>query len=115
MANKPIRNDSVLYSGINSQTFKTEKEKREAKQEERSTKRAQLQPYEQIIEQEIAKLRQEIALELGDLIHADMKKTDVKSVVLGLRLADSKLVSLRARLSNILRKRQIDEVSDADL
>lgn len=115
---KPIRSDGVLYTGMNSRSFVEQKEKKVEQKEAKDSKRAQLQPYEEIIEQEIAKLRQEISLELADLIHVDMSKTDVKSVVMGLRLADSKLVSLRLRLSNIMRLQRKDleiEVDDAEL
>lgn len=110
---KHIRSDTLLYTGMNSHIYDKQKAKKTEAQDDRANKRSQLQPYEQIIDSEVAKLRQEIALELGDLINVDMNEKDIKSIVLGLRLADSKLVSLRLRLSNIMRnQRRVKEGDD---
>lgn len=112
------RDDSILYTGMNSKSFVAEQVKKEDKRDQKETKRIQLQPYQELISTEISKLRDELSAELGNLIHIDTTEADVKSVVLGIRLADSKLVSLQIRLGNIVRqqartaKKELDDETE---
>lgn len=107
-----MRNDGFLYTGSNGISRGTVKEQRQQelrkKKLERENKRNELLPKADLVFNEITKLREEVANEITGLIHVDMSKTDVKSVVIGLRLADSKLTSLETRLKNVLRAKNAD-------
>ena len=92
-----------VYSGMTSASFKKQVEKKKENQDERAGKQAQMIPAGKIIDIEISKIRTEIGLELANMINADTDKEDIKSIVIGLRLADAKLATLNLRLNNLLR------------
>ncbi len=107
-----MRNDSFLYTGSNGASRGTVKEQRRQdlrkKKIEREAKRNELLPKADLVFHEIEKLKEEVAHEITNLIHVDMDKEDVKSVVIGLRLAESKLITLESRLKNVLRAKNAD-------
>ena len=103
-----------LYTGIHSRSFQHQQQLRQEQAESKATKLAEFAPDAGLVFDEIAKLRTEVAAEIVNLITVDMDKTDVKSVVVGLRLADQKLQSLNSRLKNILRVPKV-ELPDEDL
>lgn len=107
------RTDSLLHTGMSSASFAKEKVKKEVRKEQAEATQAVLKPAGELIEKEIQKIRNEISSELSNLIHVDMSKTDVKSVVLGLRLADSKFNSLSMRMRKLLTVHK--KVEDAEL
>lgn len=104
-----------LYTGLTSRSSQNQRIKRQKAKAEKQEVQAQLEPVEEMVFGEITKLKNEIAQEMGNLISIDLSKTDVKSVVLGLRLATSKLSSLEMRLKNVMRGREVEEESDAEL
>lgn len=103
-----------LYTGTTSRSYIKQREVREKRTIERLEQQAQLEPHEAIVFGEIAALKNEIAMELGNVITLDMDKEDVKSIVYGLRLATSKMTSLETRLKNVLRKRIAAETEADD-
>ena len=94
-----------FYTGMSSQSFAKQREARKKRTIQHQELRSQLEPHEAIVFGEIAALKTEIALEIVNLINADTDKEDVKSIVIGLRLATAKMTSLETRLKNVLRKR----------
>lgn len=103
-----------LYTGLHSQSFGKQKQERRKRLATKQEQQAQLEPYEEIVLTEIVKLKTEIALELGNLIHVDTDKEDVKSIVIGLNLATRKMTSLEARLKNVMRGRKAVESEGDD-
>lgn len=104
-----------LYTGMTSQSFVKERQKRKDKRDTKAGIKADFAPDAHLVFGEIEKLRGEVSAELSNLIHVDTSETDVKSVVIGLRLADQKLVSLASRLNNILRLPVKKDETDANL
>jgi hypothetical protein len=103
------RNDSILGSGLSSVTSRRLAEASKKKTNSKKDVVARLKPEAELIFAEIKQARTELASEIANIIHMDMSKTDVKSVVLGLRLADTKLVNLENRLRVKLTRRTKDE------
>ena len=108
------RSTGKLYTGLTSQSFAAQKLARTQRTKEREEVKAQLEPHEELVFGEIEKLKNEIAMELGNVITLDMDKEDVKSIVYGLRLATAKMTSLETRLKNVLRKRIAAESESDD-
>lgn len=98
------RTTGELYTGINSVSFQKSQEKKRVAESAKIAQQAELKPFAEDILKLADEVRKEIALELANLITVDTDKEDVKSVLIGLRLADSKFVSFKARLNNILRR-----------
>lgn len=97
-----MRDDSILYTGVTSASLKIADAKKE-RREVKDSQKAQLTPSAELILSEIKKERNLIASEIVNIIHIDMTEEAVKSSVLGLRLADARMLSLQNRLLNILR------------
>lgn len=112
MANS--RATGSLYTGTTSRSYIKQRDARQKRTTERLELQAQLEPHEAIVFGEIAALKTEIALEIVNLINADTDKEDVKSIVIGLRLATTKMTSLETRLKNVLRKRIAAETEADD-
>ncbi len=98
-----MRNDSILNTGLSSAAYRRSETIRKQHTLEKIHKGVELKPHAQIIKDEIAKIRTEIALELGKIIHLEMTPANVKATVLGLQIADSKVLSLQNRLLNNLK------------
>lgn len=97
------RTDEILYTGMTSASFaKQVKAKKERASKKRVAKN-ELKPAVETILNQIAAERTAIANELANLIHLEMNPEDVKSTVLGLRLADQKLQNLERNIGNALR------------
>lgn len=105
------RDDSLLYTGVTSASMKVQQRRKE-QLEDKEAKQAFLSPTAELLMAEIKKDRDAIGAELGNLIHLEMTAEDVKATVLGLRLADQRLVSLQHRLVNILRRPKVKESDD---
>ena len=106
------RNDSSLYTGMTSASFAKQKKKRVERASANAETTAQLSLVDTLILAEIKKDREAIGAELGNLIHLEMSEQDIKVAVLGLRLADARMISLSNRLVNITRKRKGKEAID---
>ena len=100
------RNDSALITGMSSATSRKLEAKRAEEKQAKAEQGAKLRPHAEIVLEECKQAREEISHELGNLIHVDMTGTQVKQIVLALRLADSKIVSLQKRLINKLKADQ---------
>lgn len=97
------RNDAFLSSGLTTNATRSRIIEKRKQRDEKDFNRAVLRPEVELIRIEIASLRSEIAKELINLIHVEMKPEDVKSAVIGLKLADSKLVKFELHLMKIMR------------
>lgn len=106
------RDDSSLYTGMTSASFAKEQKKRKQRSSKDAEATSQLSIVDTLILAEIKKDREAIAGELGNLIHLEMSEQDIKVAVLGLRLADARMVSLSNRLVNITRKHKPKGVRD---
>ena len=108
-----VRTDDVLYTGINSASFNKSQKAKSKRRAVRETQRIVLTPAGELLTTEIARERELIGKELANLIHVDTDKEDVKSIVVGLKMADSRLASLHQKLNNILREQKpVEEVED---
>lgn len=94
---------TTVYTGITSASFRKQLNKKLDSKDDKSSKQSQLRPAAEIVNKAINQLRTEIGLELANLINADTNEKDVKSIVIGLRLADQKMASLSLRINNLLR------------
>ena len=100
------RDDSLLYTGLTSASSRRLQDKKKQDKEAKQAKRNELVPKADIVLKELEKERLTIAKELGNLIHLEMNEQNIKATVLGLRMADQRLVSVITRLNNILRKKK---------
>jgi len=101
---KKVRNDGILYTGMTTASFAKNRELRRKRQAERQEIQMQLTPAGEILVEEIKRQRVTIAAEIGNLIHLEMKEADIKIAVLGLRLADNRMLALESRLKKLLRE-----------
>jgi len=103
------RDDSILYSGASSASFKDEKKQEKAS--ERSEVRLKLLPAKEIIDEEFKSTYDQLAnIEFADL-DAQMSQDNFKAVMLGRKYAIKHLRQLKTRLDNKLRnnKKLINE------
>jgi hypothetical protein len=96
------RDDSLLYSAQTSASRKIQavkKERTEAKQE----LRAILSPDAELVRDEITRMRGEIKDMLRSLVNPSTPLEDVKTLILGLNIADQKIVEFHNRLNLIMK------------
>lgn len=108
-----MTNDQILYSGQTSVSFA--KTRKQIENEAKLEKQSKILPVAKILDDKIKHHREVIAGELGNLIHMEMREEDVKATIMGLRLADQRMVLLQNDLRAIVkakplpRKRTKDE------
>lgn len=99
------RSDAMLNTGLTSNQAAVQRARRDARTSEKEIKRNRLLPVAEIINDELDRILVEVAKDGISAIHADMNKEDVKSIILGTRLAEKHILNMRTRLNNILRVR----------
>lgn len=104
--------DELLYTGQTSASYN--KARRKAENEDKLQKQAIILPAAEFIQTEIANHRKNIANELSNLIHMEMKPEDVKATVMGLRLADSRMVLLENKIKSILKAKPLKTKNTED-
>ena len=95
------RDDSLLYTGVTS-VSKPKETPRQIQAEENEQKHRKLKLASEVVFPELEKERVAIASLMGTLIHTEMSEQDIKATVLGLRIADQRVVALTTRLKNIM-------------
>ena len=103
-------NDSILYSGQTSASFA--KSRKVIENEAKLEKQSKILPVAKIIDAEIKRHREVIAGELGNLIHIEMSPEDIKATVMGLRLADQRMVLLQNNLRAIVKAKPLKKAKD---
>lgn len=98
-----IRNDSILYSGLTSASFNKAYRAKARRQADREKQKSYLEPSAELIKVEIQKTKDQIATDTLGLIQLDADKDDIKSLLVGARLAQKHIAQLEQRLLNILR------------
>ena len=109
------RDDSSLYTGINSASFNKSQAQKKERQVKRAIQKAALTPAGEIINAEFEKEKLAIALKLGELINIDMDKEDIKSVLLGLREAQARVSRLQDRILKMLKEQPQEESDEEEL
>jgi len=97
------RSDGILYTGITSASFAKQVEAKKERASKKRVAKNELKPAVETILNKLAEERENIAKELGNLIHLEMSPEDVKATVLGLRLADQRLQNVERSIGNALR------------
>lgn len=92
--------DEVLYTGATSASFS--KTRREKENEEKLVQQSKIIQGADVIQELIAKERQAISYELGNLVQVDTKPEDLKSILIGLQTADRRLLNLQQNILRIL-------------
>ena len=103
------RNDSTLHTGMTSQQASKVRERRLKTKEEKEIKKSVLLPAGTLVDTEIKKHITSIRDELRGAIDINMEENDIKSLVLGLRLAESKMLQLNVSIQNLLKDRKEPE------
>lgn len=106
------RDDSSLYSGMTSSQTQRLIERRAKVKSKKAEKKSVLLPVAELVNTEIDNQLNAINSEIMNIIHADMSEADVKSTVIGLRLAHSRMLSLKNSFKSILRTTTPEEVED---
>lgn len=104
--------DELLYTGATSASYA--KTRREVENTEKLEKQSKILPVAKLIDEEIARHREVISKELGNIIHIEMSEQDVKATVLGLRLADARMMSLQNSLRAIVKAKPIRKKRGSD-
>jgi len=97
------RTDEILYTGMTSASFAKQVEAKKERASKKRVAKNELKPSIEAIFKILAEERATVAGELANLIHLEMKPEDVKSTLLGLRLADARLQSIERKIANALR------------
>lgn len=94
---------SDLYSGLNSQSFVKQEEKKDVSKKQKALKRSELQPKADIVLDEIAKEKKDIPNKIWKLTTGESSEESVRAVLGALKLYDTYLDTLSSRLKNVLR------------
>lgn len=102
------RNDAALYTGMTSASMSTvtytkEAEKRTRRKELTNKKAQEIKPFAEEITELFEKERKSIGLEIANLIHVDSTEAEIKSAVIGLRLANDRIKKLQVSIEKVLR------------
>jgi PAB1-binding protein PBP1 len=98
-----VHNDSHLITGLSSASARREAAKRAEKAKSTQEKGTKLKPHMQIIDELITRMRDEIKAEVQTKIYLEMKEQDIKTLILGAKWADAKLVTIKNQLQKALR------------
>ena len=98
------RTDERLFSAMHSRSFAKSQTEKKTRVHDRAVLQSKLRPMGEIVLAEIQKERRAIGDEIANLIHLEMSPEDVKATVIGLKIADKRMVSLQTSLNNLLRK-----------
>lgn len=108
-----MRDDSSLYTGLTSNASKVARARRQKAKDTKEAQRGKLMTAYDIVNAEITRTQEEIQDESRTLIRSDMTDREVKTVRLGLMLAEDRMIALRVRLNNLMREPK--KAKDEDL
>ena len=97
------RDNSILNTGMTSPQARAMKQQKDALQSKRREQKSTLLPVAKLLDEKIDRIKSEISEELANLISVDTDKEDVKSIVIGCRLATQKVTRLQQELHAILK------------
>ena len=103
-------NDSILYSGQTSASFA--KSRKVIENEAKLENQSKILPVAKILDDKIKRHREVIAGELGNIIHMEMREEDVKATIMGLRLADQRMLLLQNDLRAIVKAKPLKKSKD---
>jgi len=98
-----MRDDSLLYSGLTSASAQKVKERREAKTDEKTRKRSELLPANEVVFKEIAKEKAMLGQTLLDIVDESTPDEQVTEKLIAVRIYAKWLGEFETRLKNVLR------------
>jgi len=98
-----MRDDSILYTGVNSERLERREQKIKERGEAKVAKRTALTPAAEVVFNLIEKEKQEIVMSLMGFIQTDTTDKDLKSTILSLKMYSSYLLELQTKVRNVLR------------
>jgi hypothetical protein len=105
-----MRSDSILITGSTSgKQLERLAQRQNAKKSEKEAKKSTLLPVEEIIFEEIDKIKIENQTEMLGLIGVATDKELVKETLISLKLYGESMERLKTRMKNIIRKRPTNE------
>lgn len=100
-----MRDDALLYTGMTSASRKVQEKKGE-KSQQKTEKRTQLEPYTEIIVNEIQKDKDMLGELLLGIVNPDTPDDQLQAKLDAIRLHRTWLLSFETRMKNILRRRE---------
>jgi len=100
-----MRNDSSLYTGMNSATaekLERVKQKKDAKVEVKTQARAKILPAVEVFNEEIDKETKRVIIQQLDLVDGDLKPGEAKA----LKMYKDSMQSLKSRIAAIMREKK---------
>lgn len=99
-----MRNDGILYTGMTSKAklAKLEEVKKE-KERQKKDKKAKLQPFADVVLEELAKEKKNTILSLLNTIETETPEADIKAKIVAANLYKESISGLEARIKAIMR------------
>lgn len=97
------RNDSLLYTGLNSRAFVEQRKARRNATKQKSEARSQLIPKATIVLDMIKAERDQLRHDVGELITLKTSEREIKNLKISYGFADTRLASLETKIKNTLR------------